>query len=180
MLHQERKKEKELEKRERLNSNNSPSRPKRTVSKTNSERYFTTTRLFFFAVFKPRLYTKYHKKTTQKSDDKLNSLENSFTKLIQKQSTASAQPKTFQPFEIEFLEPSLYNVNCIRLMSFHEEHALTVYRGVDVNSNEIYGVYEWRYVLEKNKIFEKKKLDICQAEVDSIKSKNKNLKKKLK
>jgi hypothetical protein len=62
MLHQERKKEKELEKRvgfyfidspyflnhflvcllnyfkERLYSNNSPSRPKRTISKTNSER----------------------------------------------------------------------------------------------------------------------------------------------
>ncbi len=88
----------------------------------------------------------------------------SFSKLIQKHSV-TFQNKTFQPFEIEFLEPRLYNINCIKLISYNEENCLTVYRGVDVNTNEIYSVYEWKYVLEKNKIFEKKKLELCQAEV---------------
>lgn len=92
----------------------------------------------------------------------------SFSKLIQKHSV-TFQKKTFQPFEIEFLEPRLYNINCIKLISYNEENCLTVYRGVDVNTNEIYSVYEWKYVLEKNKIFEKKKLELCQAEVKRIK-----------
>ena len=121
-------------------SNNSPARPKRTISKTNSE-----------------------------SDEKLSSsLENSFIKFIQKQGV-TFQQKPFHPFEIEFLEPQFYKVNCIRLLSYNEENSLTTYRGVDVNSNEIYSIYEWKYVLEKNKIYEKKKYDICLLEVSDKK-----------
>ena len=89
----------------------------------------------------------------------------SFSKLIQKHSV-TFQKNVFQPFEIEFLEPQLYNINCNKLLNYNEENRLTVYRGVDINTNEIYNVYEWKYVLEKNKIFEKKKLDICLAEVN--------------
>jgi translation initiation factor 2-alpha kinase 4 len=140
MLHLERKKEKELEKRERLHSNCSPSRPKRAFSKTNSE-----------------------------SDEKINSLDNPFSKATAAAAAAQRhfthQQKTFQPFEIEFLEPHRYHINCNKLVSFNEKQLVTVYRGVDVNTNEIYSVHEWRYLLEKNKIYEENKLAICQAEM---------------
>jgi hypothetical protein len=78
------------------------------------------------------------------------------------------QQKPFQPFEIEFYEPQFYKVNCVKLVSYEAENALSVYTGVEMNTNDIFSVYEWRYTLEKNKIFEQKKLELCQAEVSSF------------
>ena len=75
------------------------------------------------------------------------------------------QQKPFQPFEIEFYEPQFYKVNCVKLVNYEAENALSVYTGVEMNTNDIFSVYEWRYTLEKNKIFEQKKLELCQAEV---------------
>ena len=80
------------------------------------------------------------------------------------------QQKPFQPFEIEFYEPQFYKVNCVKLVNCEAENALSVYTGVEMNTNDIFSVYEWRYTLEKNKIFEQKKLELCQAEVSSLKN----------
>jgi serine/threonine protein kinase len=43
-----------------------------------------------------------------------------------------------------------------------------VYRGIDTNSHDICLVYEWKLLLEKNKIFEVKKLDTCLSEFKKI------------
>ena len=74
----------------------------------------------------------------------------------------------FHPFIAEFSEPNFYKINCIKLLKHDSENSLTLYRGIDINSNEIYNVYECRISLEKNRIIEKKKLEQCETEVNKF------------
>lgn len=121
--------------KERLYSNNSPSRPFR-LSKNDSE-----------------------------SDPKesITDLSKSYaSKSFQQQQQLLSQ---FKPFQIDFKEPNAFKINCIKLLGYYSENSLSIYRGIEVNTNEIYDIYEWKICLEKNKIFEKKKLEQCQTEV---------------
>jgi hypothetical protein len=68
----------------------------------------------------------------------------------------------FQPFMIEF---NNYKIKCIKHMRHDSDYSFNVYRGIDINLNQIFDVYEYKISLEKNGIFEKKKLESCQAEV---------------
>lgn len=74
----------------------------------------------------------------------------------------------FQPFTIEFSEPQTLTVNCTKLVDFDAENSLYLYRGVDASTNEMLDVYEWRICLEKNNIYDKKKLEMCTSRVYNI------------
>lgn len=67
---------------------------------------------------------------------------------------------------IEFDQPKSLIVNCDSLIDFEIENSLRIYRGIELSSNEILLVYEWKISLEKNSIYEKKKLDFCLARVN--------------
>ena len=56
-------------------------------------------------------------------------------------------------------------MNCIKLLKQIKECNFKVYRGIDINTNDMYMVYEWTIALEKNRIFESKKLEMCVNEV---------------
>jgi len=147
MLYQERKKEKEMEKRERLISTGSPSS---RSSKNNSE---------------------------SEAKDSLDYVEQapSTSQLAKSNSVPKSNP--FKPFSVEFIEPQSIQVMCIKIVSSFEENAMTVYRAVDVNTKQIYTVYEWKFLLEKNKIYEKKKLETCQSEMNKLEEEFKRLNK---
>lgn len=77
---------------------------------------------------------------------------------------------TFQPFEVIFKEPVELRVKCFKLIRTESEHSFSIYRGIETNSNEFFNIYEWKICLEKNKIFEPKKLDMCLTEMSKIES----------
>jgi hypothetical protein len=74
--------------------------------------------------------------------------------------------QSFRPFLIEFNEPQLYRINCTKLVDFDLEKSLYIYRGIDMRTNELCDVYEWKICLEKNCIFDKKKSDLCFSKVN--------------
>ena len=77
---------------------------------------------------------------------------------------------TFKSFTIEFNEPisNKRKVNCIKLIKEIKDYNFKAYRAIDSNTNDICVVYEWAICLEKNKIFESKKLDNCLIEFKKI------------
>ena len=77
----------------------------------------------------------------------------------------------FQPFVIEFNEPQKLRINCVKLLKHDSDNSFKIYRGIETSTSEIFNVYEYRISLERNKIYDKKKLEICETEV---KQKNKN------
>lgn len=76
----------------------------------------------------------------------------------------------FKSFTIEFNEPIAYKrkVNCIKLIKQAKQNSFKIYRAIDSNTNDICLVYEWTICLEKNKIFENKKLETCISEFKKI------------
>ncbi len=147
MLYQERKKEKEMEKRERLISTGSPSS---RSSKNNSE---------------------------SEPKDSLDFVEQAQSTPQLVKANSVTKSNSFKPFTIEFNEPQPIQTMCIKIVDSFEENAMTIYRAVDVNTKQIYTVYEWKFLLERNRIFEKKKLDICQSEMNKLEEEFKRLNK---
>ncbi len=83
----------------------------------------------------------------------------------------------FAPFQIEFFLPKFFKVNCVKLLAFHPQYALSVYRGIEMTTQEIVTVYEWKLNLSKTKSSEtgdygnatddedEEKLNVCLHEV---------------
>ncbi len=71
----------------------------------------------------------------------------------------------FQPFIIEF---NNYKIKCIKHIKRDNDNSFDIYRGIEINLNQIFNVYEYRIRLDKNGIFEKKKLEYCQIEVSML------------
>lgn len=173
MLNEERKKEKEIEKRERILSNNSrsPLRVRSNSSKNNSESdkdKETSNDLIKQSIL-------------HSSAAKIHSLNQSLALVPslpaqQQTSPAVTFSPIFRPFEIEFFEPQPYKINCIKMINYIPELSFTVYRGIDAGkTQQIYTIYEWKLNLEKNKIFEKKKLDTCHNEMHKFEEEFKRL-----
>ena len=80
-------------------------------------------------------------------------------------SAATALSCPFKSFEIEFFEPQFFKVKCIELLRKLDEHSFSAYLAIEMASYEMMNVYEWRISLEKEKIFDQKKLIDCQVEV---------------
>lgn len=80
------------------------------------------------------------------------------------------QQTQFKPFFIEFTEPSnnKCTVNCIKSVKHSKQYNFKVYRGINTNNHDMCMVYEWVLSLERNKIFEPKKVDICVNEVSKF------------
>ena len=71
----------------------------------------------------------------------------------------------FKPFEIEFTLPLYFKIKCIKLLRHLNENSFSAYLGIDLVSNDLLNVYEWRICLEKNRVFDEKKLEMCESEV---------------
>jgi hypothetical protein len=71
----------------------------------------------------------------------------------------------FTSFEIEFNQQKYLKIKCIKLLQNNEKNSFKVYLGIDLTSDELFYIYEWRVLLEKNKIYDEKKLEICKLEV---------------
>ena len=85
----------------------------------------------------------------------------------------SSKPATsFHAFEVSFNEPSVYSVNCIKILRQEPQNSFTAYLGIEKNSSALLRVYEWRISLEKYRIFEEKRLEACETEVISSKAEN--------
>lgn len=83
----------------------------------------------------------------------------------------------FQPFVVEFKEPIQLRIKCFKLVRTDPEHSFCIYRGIETETSEIFSIYEWKICLEKNKIFEQKKLDLCHSEMYKIESEFRRLSK---
>jgi tRNA A-37 threonylcarbamoyl transferase component Bud32 len=168
MLNEERKKEKEIEKRERLLSTSKSPLRVRVSSKNSSEDQSDSNA------------------ETPKQPTSILSTKNAYAVAISTHATGSNANTassnhvhfiTFRPFEIEFFEPRSYKINCIKLLNHNPEFSFSVYRGIEMNTQQIFTVYEWKLSLEKNKIFEKKKLDACNTEMHKLEEEFKRLNK---
>jgi hypothetical protein len=80
---------------------------------------------------------------------------------------------SFQPFRIDFSEPRSYKINCTKVLRVDAAKSLSVYRGVEVNTNELFEIYEWKIALDA---YENKKWDLCVAKVIREKKKSIDLK----
>jgi hypothetical protein len=74
----------------------------------------------------------------------------------------------FKSFDIEFFQPQFLKVKCIELLRKIDEHSFSAYLGIETASFEMMNVYEWRISLEKDKIFDQKKLNDCEIEVRTV------------
>ena len=78
----------------------------------------------------------------------------------------------FKPFQIKFHNSSLskieYVINCIRLVHFDAENSLKVYRGIEINTSEMFNVYEWQICLETGGVFDEKKMAMCNEEMPKM------------
>ena len=74
----------------------------------------------------------------------------------------------FNPFEIEFSQPRFLKIKCIKHLRRIEENSFNAYLGIELSSNELFNVYEWRISLEKNKIFDQKRLETCEIEMTKL------------
>lgn len=77
----------------------------------------------------------------------------------------SKSPPPFEPFTVEFADPEPLTVHCTRLINLEADKSLKMYRGIGAKSSELFDVYEWRICLEKNNVYDKKKLEICLSKV---------------
>jgi hypothetical protein len=77
------------------------------------------------------------------------------------ESESPAVDHQFTPFTIQFTEPTKHTVNCVKSIRYNKDYAFRAYRAIDLQTNDMYHVYEWTISLEKNKIYEKSKFDTC-------------------
>lgn len=82
--------------------------------------------------------------------------------------TANLMRAKFTPFEIEFSQPQHFRIKCIKLLRHINENSFSAYLGIDLALNELINVYEWRICLERNRVFDEKKLEICLTEVNFV------------
>ena len=61
-----------------------------------------------------------------------------------------------------------YVINCIKLEHLDTENSLKVYRGIEINTNEMFNVYEWQICLETGGVFDEKKLALCNEEMPKM------------
>ena len=81
----------------------------------------------------------------------------------------------FNPFEIEFSQPRFLKIKCIKHLRRIEENSFNAYLGIELSSNELFNVYEWRISLEKNKIFDQKRLETCEIEMTKLEDEYKRI-----
>ncbi len=77
------------------------------------------------------------------------------------ESESTNAEQQFTPFTINFTEPTKHSVNCVKKLRHNKDYAFRAYRAIDLQTNDMYHVYEWSISLEKNKIYEKAKFDTC-------------------
>ena len=73
----------------------------------------------------------------------------------------------FSPFQIEFAEPIRLKINCIKLLRYEQENSFSSYMAIDLDTNQMFTVYQWQVSLERNKVFEEKKFEMCETEVNN-------------
>ncbi len=71
----------------------------------------------------------------------------------------------FKPFLIDFND-NQHKINCVKLLKHVAGNSFAIYRGIDSRTSDIYNVYEYKISLERNTIYDSKKLETCEAEVD--------------
>ena len=69
------------------------------------------------------------------------------------------------PFTIEFNQPKKFAVICYRLLDIDISNSLNAYLGFEDEGYELVKIYEWKIPLEKNKIYEKKRYELCLNKV---------------
>jgi hypothetical protein len=175
IIHEERRREIENVKKDRLLSNNtSPSpAPLNRFNKNSEPKDFCYDPTTVAALSNKINYDTQGDHELQKKTAPIN---NNSKRTSITTSTSTPTTPTF-PFLIEFQEPQHRLVKCTKAIKHHKETCMTVYRGVDQETSDILTVYVWNICLKLDFEVEKKRLEMCEKECHKLIDEMKRLQK---